>query len=151
MRNVDLSAYSAKAPRRIRPEVVNLGQLPPIQKPTPRNHKPNKPNREPESENLSSEEPINELRGQSVFFQTKPAEDQAEEVRGGSVRGVGDVRNVRGVRPEKRQRKRHPFDIFSDQLDSLIELKHQAMLRGEETSMSAMVREALDEYIKKHE
>jgi hypothetical protein len=87
-----------------------------------------------------------------VALKPKPAAPEPVEETG--VRDVGDVRNVRdvrGVRPKKRQRKRHPFDIFNDQLDSLINLKHKAMLRGEETSMSAMVREALDEYIKQHE
>jgi hypothetical protein len=45
--------------------------------------------------------------------------------------------------------KRHPFDIYADQLDSLKELKTRAMRQGEEASMSRMVREALDDYLKK--
>ena len=43
--------------------------------------------------------------------------------------------------------KHHPFDIYIDQLERLKELKLQAMRRGEEASMSRMVREALDQYI----
>jgi len=45
--------------------------------------------------------------------------------------------------------KHHPFDIYIDQLERLKELKLQAMRRGEEVSMSRMVREALDAYLKK--
>ncbi len=71
------------------------------------------------------------------------------------VRGVLDVRDEpRGLpvppgRPAKRIRRRHPFDIYEDQLERLKELKLQAMRRGEEASMSRMVREALDAYLKK--
>jgi len=71
------------------------------------------------------------------------------------VRGVLDVRDeprglpVPPVRPAKRIRRRHPFDIYEDQLERLKELKLQAMRRGEEASMSRMVREALDAYLKK--
>ena len=54
------------------------------------------------------------------------------------------------VRPAKRIRRRHPFDIHVDQLTSLKELKTRAMRRGEEASMSRMVREALDAYLAKH-
>ena len=53
------------------------------------------------------------------------------------------------VRPTKRVLKHHPFDIYIDQLERLKELKLQAMRRGEEASMSRMVREALDAYLKK--
>ena len=72
------------------------------------------------------------------------------------VRGVLDVRHVPAgqtvlaVRPAKRIRRRHPFDIYEDQLERLKELKTRAMRRGEEASMSRMVREALDAYLDKH-
>ena len=74
------------------------------------------------------------------------------------VPAVGDVRPVHPVpselpvppvRPTKRVLKHHPFDIYIDQLERLKELKLQAMRRGEEASMSRMVREALDAYLKK--
>jgi hypothetical protein len=73
-----------------------------------------------------------------------------------SVRGVLDVRDeppglpVPPVRPAKRIRRRHPFDIYEDQLERLKELKTRAMRRGEEASMSQMVREALDAYLDKN-
>ena len=69
------------------------------------------------------------------------------------VRGVLDVRDeLPGlpVRPAKRIRRRHPFDIYEDQLERLKELKTRAMRRGEEASMSRMVREALDAYLDKN-
>ncbi len=74
------------------------------------------------------------------------------------VPAVGNVRPVRPVpselpvppaRPTKRVLKHHPFDIYIDQLERLKELKLQAMRRGEEVSMSRMVREALDAYFLK--
>jgi hypothetical protein len=65
------------------------------------------------------------------------------------VRDVRDVRGVLPVRRPKRVLKRHPFDIYADQLESLKDLKAQAMRRGEEASMSRMVREALDQYIER--
>jgi len=72
------------------------------------------------------------------------------------VRGVLDVRDeprglpVPPVRPAKRIRRRHPFDFYEDQLERLKELKTRAMRRGEEASMSRMVREALDAYLDKN-
>ena len=72
------------------------------------------------------------------------------------VRGVLDVRDeppgllVPPVRPPKRIRRRHPFDIYEDQLERLKDLKTRAMRRGEESSMSRMVREALDAYLDKN-
>ena len=93
----------------------------------------------------------NELSGQSVFFQrpqTKESNNEKEE----SVRPVREVRNVRDVRtPTKRERKRHPFDIYKDQLEKLQQMKTDNMMKtGEILSMSEMVRNALDEYIIKN-
>lgn len=94
----------------------------------------------------------NELSGQSVFFQ--PKEIQISQIdNDDSVREVRNVRDVRGVRtPNKRERKRHPFDIYRDQLEQLQQMKTAHMMRaGEMRSMSEMVREALDDYIKKNQ
>ena len=50
-------------------------------------------------------------------------------------------------RPVKRERKRHPFDIYRDQYETLLRLKSVHMMEtGEMRSMSEMVREALDIY-----
>src|SRR3954447_1001057 len=43
---------------------------------------------------------------------------------------------------------RHPFDIYQDQLDLLRKLSIRDKMKGEIGSMSAMVREALDNYLK---
>jgi hypothetical protein len=87
---------------------------------------------------------LNELKGGSVFFQ-KAVEPQPSA---GDVREERDVRSVRPVRSAvKRERKRHPFDIYRDQLETLVDLKSRYMMEtGEMKSMSEMVREALDKY-----
>src|SRR3954453_9121443 len=43
---------------------------------------------------------------------------------------------------------RHPFDIYQDQLDLLRKLSLKDKIKGEIGSMSAMVREALYNYLK---
>jgi hypothetical protein len=50
--------------------------------------------------------------------------------------------------PKRGIKTRHPFDIYKDQLERLKKLSLQAQMRGEVGSMSAMVREALDNYLK---
>lgn len=50
----------------------------------------------------------------------------------------------------KRTTKRHSFEIFTDQLTSLKELQARSILTGQEKSLSAMVREALDHYFDDH-
>lgn len=46
--------------------------------------------------------------------------------------------------------KRHAFEIYRDQYEALKKLKATAMLDGNNTSMSEMVREAIDTFLKKH-
>jgi len=99
----------------------------------------------------------NELSGQSVFFKEKPIshadEKPMEESKTSDVRTVREVRNVRDVRPLiKRERKRHPFDIYRDQLEKLQQMKSEHMMKtGEMKSMSEMVREALDFFIENNQ
>jgi len=66
---------------------------------------------------------------------------------------VPPVRVVRDVRPDQAVRRkiksRHPFDIFEDQVDRLKQLSLEDRMRGGAGSMSAMVREALDDYFTK--
>ena len=55
------------------------------------------------------------------------------------------------VRPSvRRTTKRHPFEFYVDQLQTLEQLAMEERLSGKSGSMSAMVREALDEYLAKH-
>lgn len=46
-------------------------------------------------------------------------------------------------------KSRHPFDIYEDQLDSLKKLSYEEKISGGLGSMSAMVREAIDDFLKK--
>jgi hypothetical protein len=50
----------------------------------------------------------------------------------------------------KRIITRNSFEIYEDQMDSLRELSFQEKREGGLGSMSAMVREAINEYLKKH-
>ena len=105
------------------------------------------------SKKLNTSAIQNELSGQSVFFKENPIslpeKKLSEESKPFEVRSVRDVRDVRGVRlSTKRERKRHPFDIYRDQLEKLQQMKSDYMMKtGEMKSMSEMVREALDRYI----
>jgi hypothetical protein len=60
---------------------------------------------------------------------------------------------VRDVPPslfnKRKMKQRHPFDIYTDQYDELKQLALEDRMRGGAGSMSAMVREAIDEYIAK--
>ena len=69
-------------------------------------------------------------------------------------REAGPVRPVRASpltdvseQPHKREIKRHAFEIYKDQIESLQQLKINTMKMGQHKSMSAMVREALDSFI----
>ncbi|WP_448620583.1 hypothetical protein [Geodermatophilus sp. URMC 65] len=50
----------------------------------------------------------------------------------------------------KRIITRNSFEIYEDQMDSLRELSFQDKRQGKLGSMSAMVRDAIDEYLRKH-
>jgi hypothetical protein len=60
------------------------------------------------------------------------------------------VREYERTPSSQKRRKliRHPFEFFEDQVEELRQLSLQAQLRGEKTSMSEMVREAIDTYLK---
>jgi hypothetical protein len=53
------------------------------------------------------------------------------------------------VTPNKREiKRRQPFDVYQDQVDLLKKLSLRDQMNGELGTMSRMVREALDEYLK---
>jgi|SRR5450755_1914654 len=53
------------------------------------------------------------------------------------------------VPPGRRKiKQRHPFDIYQDQLDTLRQIAYEDRMNGEVGSMSAMVRDAIDMYLK---
>ncbi len=49
--------------------------------------------------------------------------------------------------PVRRKLVRHPFEFYEDQVAELRRISLEAQLRGEKTSMSEIVRNALDEYL----
>jgi hypothetical protein len=66
------------------------------------------------------------------------------------VQSVQSVPLGRGVPLRRRPiKQRHPFDIYADQLDTLRDLALEERKLGGMGSMSAMVREALDDFIAK--
>src|SRR5512144_690146 len=107
----------------------------------------------------------NELRGNSAFFPRYKEEPAADPVPDHPplpsdhqttpaprpvppVRVVPPVPLVRDVPPAKRiMKQRHPFDIYQDQYEALQELALEERKQGGVGSMSAMVREALDQLI----
>jgi len=50
---------------------------------------------------------------------------------------------------KRKIKKRHPFDIFQDQAEAFLKLSLADRLDGGTGSQSAMVREALDDYLEK--
>jgi hypothetical protein len=68
----------------------------------------------------------------------------------GERKEPADQQSVRpSVRAYVRKKTRWPFQIFQDQLDDLQQLSRDAKDQGEGGSMSEMVREALDDYLRK--
>lgn len=66
------------------------------------------------------------------------------------VRVDDPVRPVRSERVTRREIKRHSFEFYRDQIDRLQEVKIGYMRMGEMKSMSAIVREAIDDYLKRN-
>jgi hypothetical protein len=50
---------------------------------------------------------------------------------------------------KRKIKSRHAFDIYEDQVETLQQLSLEDRMRGGTGSMSAMVREAIDDYIAK--
>ncbi len=61
---------------------------------------------------------------------------------------VPPVRVVRGTHKRK-IKTRHPFDIYEDQVEALKKFSLEDRMQGGTGSQSAMVREAIDDYISK--
>lgn len=79
---------------------------------------------------------------ESAFFRQKKSEPVLPVP---PVREVPPVRPVLPVPPIKRvMKQRHPFDIWRDQYESLQQLSLEERRQGGVGSMSAFVREAID-------
>jgi hypothetical protein len=114
---------------------------------------------------LNMEGITNELRGGSAFFpdygksEPSPLSGAAEGAQQEQVsdpvlpvREVHPVLPVRPVLPQPRKRimkQRWPSDIWQDQYESLQEFSLEDRKQGLSGSMSAMVREALDDFVAK--
>jgi hypothetical protein len=93
---------------------------------------------------------VNELRGASAFFQRDQASATAVAERAPAAEGAGPGESIvrPSVRPSgRRSLRRHPFEFYQDQIDTLKRLSLEDQLAGGQGSMSAMVREAVDLYI----
>jgi hypothetical protein len=97
---------------------------------------------------------MNELRGASAFFPRSDAADdgvtammqEAAQERPAVRPAAPSVVEVT-VRPVRRKKLRHPFDLYEDQVDRLRDLAHADRKAGGDGSMSRMVREAIDRYL----
>ena len=88
---------------------------------------------------------LNELSGQSVFFQ-RPTQTERKTVR------KSDRSEKRTVMlPVRRSTKRYSFEFYEDQIARLRKIKTEAGLRGENIFLSEIVRQALDAYFHQQE
>jgi hypothetical protein len=109
---------------------------------------------QPEAVDVADLSPIKSKADQSQTDGSDPSVRPVRSERG--VRAERPERPVQGAEgtippglpsPRRREIKRHAFEIYRDQLQSLKRLKHEAMLTGQQVSMSEMVRAALDKFI----
>jgi hypothetical protein len=93
----------------------------------------------------------NELaEGKSLFFD-RPAKQPTEELTRQQNPAAPERANARTTeRPNGRRIiTRNSFEIYEDQMDSLRERAYQEKRSGKIGSMSAMVRDAIDAFLKK--
>lgn len=112
----------------------------------------------------------NELKGRSAFFlpqtEQKRGEEQSDRVRTPervnartpvhTNARTGEQANGRiAERPKsssgKRVIKRQSYNVYQDQHEALQRLEATGVLSGNNIFISEMVREALDEYLSKHQ
>jgi hypothetical protein len=94
-------------------------------------------------------------KGVDAFFSAPPPPQEEkkpviQEEKGKKVKQNGTPHTVLQPDAEKRPVKpRHGFDIYWDQYEALLKCSNEEKLQGGTGSMSAMAREALDDYIAK--
>jgi hypothetical protein len=120
-----------------------------MRKPRPQDYDPDyKGPRRPEPEAVSLEGVV-PIKARVTKDDKEPEESERPER---PERPERSERVQRGERPERvqvRVIRRRSFDIYIDQYNRLVELKKEAMYRGEERGLAKMVREALDDYLAK--
>lgn len=136
MRNVDLSAYSSQKPNRIQPEKVNLGELPPIERP---------PAEIPPESDDKNAGLVNPLPLTETIETERDNERTSERT---EIRPELRSENRSVALPLKRRTKRYSFEFYEDQLVRLKQLKIKAEMEGESLSLSDMARMAFDDYLK---
>ena len=96
---------------------------------------------------LNTEEVMNELKSGSVFFQSakKPNPERGER-----PQRPDESERPERENPKKREIRRHSYELYRDQVIQLAQLKIEFMMKGELKSMSAMVRDAIDKYLKEN-
>lgn len=84
--------------------------------------------------------------------------DDFPPIQNGPSRSLADDASTRStivppVRGTSRRKikTRHPFDIYEDQVETLRQLSYEDRMRGGTGSQSAMVREAIDDFIAKRQ
>lgn len=93
---------------------------------------------------------INELKGNSSFFQSKSSVADNEERK---ILNKAERTEIRSEKqkldlPDKRLTRRYSFEFYDDQINHIKRMKYEAMLQGKTVSMSEIVRHALDRYLK---
>jgi hypothetical protein len=95
---------------------------------------------------LQQEEP---KPAQSVAKPERPNGAVPTSPQARSDRGISERANARTIERSNGKRiiTRNSFETYEDQMDSLRELAFQEKRQGKLGSMSAMVRDAIDEYL----
>ena len=75
--------------------------------------------------------------------------NQPETMNTGTVVPVPGYHGTVGPVPKRQIKRRHPFDVYEDQLKALKSLALEKKQQGLLGSESAMVREAIDNYLQK--
>jgi hypothetical protein len=126
-KNVDISMYvGGQKASRIMPDEIDMADLPPIEKPSQQS-----------SSSLDQTEPVQPI------VETERISERF------SARTEFRTEN-RSVLPVKRLTKRFSFEFYVDQLARLKRLKNHVEEKGETISLSDIVRQALDNYLKEH-
>ncbi len=170
MRNIDTSAYSSEKPSRITPDTIDLGNLPPIEKPlrSPQANNSELPPKQVEQPTplegstvfskpplstappAMNQSPTNEVgpnqnRHEEKHFNEPTTERNSERT---EFRTEYRSENAPALFPRKRRTTRYSFEFYEDQILTLKEVKHRAEMSGEKVTLSDIAREALDQYLK---
>jgi hypothetical protein len=132
--DVDVSMFvGSQSASRIKPEEIDMADLPPIGKPQQsiKQANPVPPPLSPSQEEKPLQEET-ERNSERTEFRT--------EIRSDTSSGA--------LFPHKRRTTRYSFEFYEDQILKLKDLKHHAEMNGEKVTLSDFAREAIDKYLK---